>query len=69
MSSFERMIANPQEEYLALSSLQTVREPLAQRFYDLENRYNSEEKERDPYRRMIMQSNTLDQIKQVKEQM
>lgn len=69
MSSFERMIAIPQEEYLALSSLQTVREPLAQRFYDLENRYNSEEKERDPYRRMIMQSNTLDQIKQVKEQM
>jgi hypothetical protein len=62
------MIAIPQEEYLAMSSMQNVKEPLAQQFYNLDSRYTSEEREKDPYRRMIMQSNTLDEMKQVKEQ-
>ena len=69
MSSFQRMIAIPQEEYLALSTFQNVKEPLAQQFYALENRHTLEEKEADPYRRMILQSNTLDQMKQIKDQM
>lgn len=69
MSNFQRLIAIPQEEYLALSSMQNVKEPMAQHFYNLEKRYNNEESVRDPYRRMMMQSSTLDQIKQVKEQM
>ena len=69
MSTFQRMIAIPQEEYLALSSMQNVREPLAQHFYQLEQRYANEEKEKDPYRRMLMQGSTLDQMKQVKEQL
>ena len=69
MNSFQRMIAIPQEEYLALSSMQNVNEPLAQHFYDLESRYRSEEKLQDPYRRMMLQGNTLDQMKQVKEQL
>ena len=69
MSSFQRMIAIPQEEYLALSSLQNVREPLAQHFQNLEKRYAVEETERDPYRRLMLQGNTLDQLKQVKSQM
>ena len=69
MSSFQRLIAVPQEEYLALSSMQNVREPLAQHYYGLEKQYNSEEKVRDPYRRLMMQTATLDQMKQVKEQM
>ena len=69
MNSFQRMIALPQEEYLALSSMQNVKEPLAQHFYDLESRYRSEEQLKDPYRRMMLQGNTLDQMKQVKEQL
>lgn len=69
MSSFQRMIVIPQEEYLALSSMQNVKEPLAQHFYDLEKRYSSDESIKDPYRRLIMQSSTLDQMKQVKEQL
>ena len=56
MSSFQRMIVIPQEEYLALTSIQNVREPLTQHFQSLERQYTSEENERDPYRRMIMQS-------------
>ena len=68
MSSFQRMIAVPQEEYLALSNMQNVREPLAQHYYSLERRYNDEEKEKDPYRRLVLQSSTLDQMRQVKDQ-
>lgn len=68
MSSFQRMVVIPQDEYLAMSTFQKSREPLVQHFYDLENRYNAEEKEKDPYRRMILQSNTLDQMKNAKEQ-
>ncbi len=67
MSSFQRLIAIPQEEYLALTSMQNVKEPLRQHFYNLENRYESEGKEKDPYRRLMLQSNTLDEMKQVKE--
>lgn len=69
MSTFQRMIVIPQEEYLSLSSIQNVQEPLSQHFYDLEKRYNQEEKEDDSYRRMIMQSNTLNEMKKVKDQM
>lgn len=68
MSSFQRMIAIPQEEYLALSSMQSVKEPLSKHYYDLESRYKDEETIRDPYRRMLLQSDTLDRMKQVKEQ-
>lgn len=69
MTSFQRMIVIPQEEYLALSSIQSVKEPLKQHFQSLEKQYLSEENERDPYRRMVLQSSTLDQMKQVKEHM
>ena len=69
MSTFQRMIVIPQEEYLSLSTMQNVQEPLAQHFYDLEKRHNQEEKEEDSYRRMIMQSNTLNEMKKVKDQM
>ena len=69
MSSFQRMVVIPQEEYLVLSSVQNVREPLTQQFYELRKRYNEEEKESDSYRRMVLQSNTLNEMKQVKERM
>ena len=69
MSSFQRMVVVPHEEYLAMTSFQQVKQPLKRQFYDLENRYNIEEKEQDPYRRLHMQSNTLDLMKRVKEQM
>ena len=69
MSSFQRMVVIPQEEYLVLSSVQNVREPLTQQFYELRKRYNEEEKESDSYRRMVLQSITLNEMKQVKERM
>jgi len=67
--SFQRLIAIPQEEYLSLSNMQNIKEPFTQHYYDLEKQYSNEEKIRDPYRRLMMQSTTMDQLKQVKEQM
>ena len=37
MNEFQQMTAIPQQEYVALSSLQQVKEPLAQQFYKAEN--------------------------------
>jgi hypothetical protein len=68
MNSFQRLIALPQEEYTALMNIQNLRDPLTQHYASLENQYESEEREKDPYRRLLMQSNTLDQMKQIKEQ-
>ena len=67
--SFQRMIAIPQEEYLAMSTMQNVRDPLAQQFYNTEKRYVEDANIRDPYRRLVMQSTTLDEMKMLKEQM
>ena len=69
MSMFQRMIAIPQEEYLQLSSVQNVRQPLTQQFYNLESQYNKEAQIADPYKRLISQSNTLEDMKQLKDQM
>lgn len=63
------MIVIPQEEYLAMSTMQNVKEPLAQQFYNTEKRYVEDANIRDPYRRLIMQSATLDEMKMLKEQM
>lgn len=61
--SFQRLIAIPQEEYLSLSNMQNIKEPLTQHYYALEKQYSNEEKIRDPYRRLMMQSTTMDQLK------
>jgi hypothetical protein len=63
------MIAIPQEEYLQLSTVQNARQPLTQQFYNLESQYNEEAKVKDPYKRLVMQSETLNDMKQLKDQM
>ena len=69
MSQFQRMIVIPQEEYLQLSSMQNVRQPLTQHFHNLESQYNQEAQVKDPYKRLVLQSGTLEEMKQLKEQM
>ena len=69
MSMFQRLVAIPQEEYIQLSSVQNVRQPLTQQFYNLESQYNKEGQIVNPYERLISQSNTLEEMKQLKEQM
>lgn len=69
MSQFQRMIAIPQEEYLQLSTVQNARQPLTQQFYNLESQYNKEAEVKDPYKRLMLQSETLDHMKNLKDQM
>ena len=69
MSHFQRMIAIPQEEYLQLSTLQNVRQPLTQQFYNLESQYNKEAEVKDPYKRLVLQTETLEDMKRLKDQM
>ena len=69
MSQFQRMIAIPQEEYLQLSTVQNARQPFTQQFYNLESQYNQEAQVKDPYKRLMLQSETLDNMKQLKDQM
>lgn len=69
MSNYQRMIAVPQEEYLQLTAVQNARQPLTQQFYNVEKQYNENENIRDPYRRLAFQSDNLEQLKGLKEQM
>ena len=69
MSSFQRMVVIPQEEYSQLSTVQNVRQPLTQQFYKLENEYNNKEFIEDPYRKLMMQSETLQDMKELKDKM
>lgn len=69
MSQFQRMVAIPQEEYLQLSAVQNVRQPLSQQMYNLESQYNQEAHIKDPYKRLVMQSETLDDMKELKDKM
>lgn len=69
MSQFQRMIAIPQEEYLQLSSVQNVRQPLTQQFYNLESQYDKDAAIGDPYKRLMLQSGGLEEMKQLKDKM
>lgn len=69
MSQFQRMIAIPQEEYLQLSSVQNVKQPLTQQFYNLESQYDKDATIGDPYKRLILQSGGLEEMKQLKDKM
>ena len=69
MSHFQRMIAIPQEEYFQLSTVQNARQPLTQQFYNLDSRYNQESEIKDPYKRLVLQSETLEDMKRLKDQM
>ena len=69
MSQFQRMIAIPQEEYLQLSAVQNVKQPLTQQFYNLESQYDKDAMIGDPYKRLILQSEGLEEMKQLKDKM
>ena len=66
---FQRLVAIPQEEYMQLTSVQQARQPITQQFYNLERQYNEQDYIRDPYKRVMLQSETLDQMKDLKERM
>ena len=66
---FQRLIAIPQEEYMQLTRVQQVRQPVTQQFYNLERQYNEQARIDNPYQRLMLQSETLDEMKDLKERM
>ena len=65
--SFQRMIAIPQEEYIQLSTLGQVRQPLAQKMMQLEQEYQNSSRNTNPYEHMMLQGSTLEEMKALKE--
>ena len=63
------MIAIPQEEYSQLTTVQNIRQPLTQQLHNLERDYKANEGISDPYKRMMLQSETLEEMKDLKNQM
>ena len=66
---FQRLMAIPQEEYLQLTSVQQARQPMTQQFYNLEKRYQEGEHIHEPYKRLVNQSEILNEMKNMKEKM
>ena len=64
---FQRLVAIPQEEYVNLSNLRNVQQPITQYFQNLQKQHHDIEQVRDPYERLIKQSEVLDQMKDVKD--
>jgi len=68
MSGFQRMIAIPQEEYIHLTTMQSVHQPWANQMSQLNQQYEQEAvQSKNPYDRLIKQSSTLEEMKQLKE--
>ena len=69
MSSYSRMVVIPQEEYMQLSAVQQVRQPVTQQFYNAEQDYQKNLHGADPQRTVLLQSETIERLKDLKDQM
>ena len=69
MTSYSRMVVIPQEEYVQMSAMQQVRQPLADQFYRTERDYQQNLQIKDPQRAILMQSETIERLKGLKDQM
>ena len=66
MSTFQRMVAIPHEEYIQLSSI--PQGPLMQKMNTLEHEYQTiPQTSHNPYERMMMQGSVLEEMKLMKE--
>ena len=54
MSSYSRMVVIPQEEYMQLSAVQQVRQPVTQQFYNAEQEYQKNLHVADPQRTVLL---------------
>ena len=69
MSSYSRMVVIPQEEYMQMSAIQQVRQPVTQQFYNAEQDYQKNLHGADPQRTVLLQSETIERLKDLKDQM
>ena len=63
------MVVIPQEEYTQLASMRQVQQPLTHQFQQLETQYERNAHIPDPYRRLMLQGETLDEMKELKDKM
>lgn len=69
MSSYSRMVVIPQEEYVQMNTMQQVRQPLNDQLYRNERDYHQNLEIKDPHRAVMLQSETIERLKGLKDQM
>ena len=69
MADYSQMIAIPRNEYAQLTAVQNARQPLTQQFYKLESDYQGNRLIPDAYRSIALQSETIEHMKDLKDQM
>ena len=69
MADYSQMIAIPRHEYTQLTAVQNARQPLTEQFYKLENNYQANALISDPQRSISLQSQTIERMKDLKDQM
>ena len=69
MAQFQRMIVIPQNEYLQMARLQEVKQPLAQQLFTAEQDYQNVDMISDPYARVMAQTDSLNKMRALKEEM
>ena len=69
MSRFQRMVAIPESEYLQMSTLQQVKQPLAQKFYNTDQEYENAATLSDPCARVAVRAAKLEEMKSLNEEM
>ena len=69
MSSYSRMLVIPQKEYAQVTAVQQARQPLTQQFCNMEQNYQRNLDVQDPQRSLLLQSETIERMKGLKDQM
>lgn len=69
MTSYSRMVVIPQEEYVQMTSMQQIRQPLTEQVYQTERDYEQNLQIKDPHRSLLLQSETIERLKGLKDQM
>lgn len=69
MTRFQRMMVIPQEEYAHLLSMRRSMQPHTTQYQNLETDYQQQGEIKDPYSRLVHQSETIDQMKLLKSNM
>ena len=68
-ADFSQLVAIPQHEYAQLTAVQNARQPITEHFYKLEDDYQKNAVITDPQRSIALQSQTIEHMKNLKDQM
>ena len=63
------MMVIPQEEYAQLTSVQAANQPLVRQMKNLTTQYEEQSQIPDPYRKLVHQAETLDEMKELKDKL